>query len=269
MSSVCRLEPKIYISQNGYAKEIEEIEVNQTRAKEQDEPIKEVEKSELRSVIGQLNWLSIQTRPDLAFDVCDLSTSLAEGTVSLLGRANRVIKKAKSYNVSLHFPKMDLGDLTVTAFADASHGNLRNGGSQGGMYIEVRSRTSSCPVEWQSKRIRRAAKSTLAAETIALVDALDNAIYIQHLIAELLYKPISHIEVNCFTDNMSLYQTAHSTKSIGDRRLRIELAIVREAVKAEQITLAWVKSEDQLADCFTKKGCDSQKLLRHIANGRF
>ena len=134
------------------------------------------------------------------------------------------------------------------------------------MYIEVRSGASTCPVEWQSKRIRRAAKSTLAAETIALVEALENAIYIKHLITEMLLKSSSHIEVNCLTDNYSLYQTAHSTKSISDRRLRIELAIVREAIKTEQVTLKWVNSKEQLADCMTKKGCDSQKLIQRIGS---
>ena len=221
----------IYISQNKYAKEIEEIEINPTRAKELQQPITEEEKSSLRSVIGQLNWLSMQTRPDLAYDVCELSTSLKDGTVSLLKQANKVIKKAKFFDVCLFFPKMDLTDLSITAFADASHGNLTDGGSQGGMFIEVRSGGYTCPVEWQSKRIRRAAKSTLAAETIALVEAIDNAIYVKHMIQEILHVTSNQISIDCITDNYSLYQTAHSTTSVGDRRLRIELAIVREAIE--------------------------------------
>ena len=254
----------IYISQQEYAKGIEEINISPTRTNQLEEPINEEEKSSLRSVIGQLNWLGLQTRPDLAYDICDLSTSLKNGTVNLLKRANKVIKKAKFYEVSLFFPKMDLDDVSVTAFADASHGNLTDGNSQGGMFIEVRSGRDSCPVEWQSKRIRRAASSTLAAETIALVEALNNAIYIKHMIMEILRKTSNQIPVTCITDNYSLYQTAHSTTSVGDRRLRIELAIIREAIAEKEVNLSWVKSQDQLADCFTKKGSDTHKLIERI-----
>ena len=73
---------------------------------------------------------------------------------------------------------MDLQNLSVECHADASHGNLRDGGSQGGMFVEVKSGNYSAPVEWQSKRLRRVSKSTLAAETIALVEAMEYSIYV-------------------------------------------------------------------------------------------
>lgn len=257
----------ILISQNEYAQEIDEIEIDPSRLKEHNEPLNEEEKSSLRSVIGQLNWLSTQTRPDIAYDVCDLSTNLKDGSVSLLKQANRVIKRAKLRDVNLHYPKMNLNNLSVECHADASHGNLKGGGSQGGMFIEVRSGDYSCPVEWQSKKLRRAAKSTLAAETIAMVESMENAIYISSLLKEILSSSTGDIPINCFTDNYSLFQTAHSTTSISDKRLRIELAILREALNREDVTLSWVKSQEQLADCLTKKGCDDQRLIARITHG--
>ena len=257
-------EDGIYVSQNKYAGEIDEIDISESRLSNPNQPINEEEKSSLRSVIGQLNWLATQTRPDLAYDVCDLSTSLKDGSVSLLTQANRIVKKSKLQDVYLHYPKMNLEQLSVNCFADASFGNLKDGGSQGGVYTEVMSGTYSCPVEWQSKRIRRSAKSTLAAETIALVEAIDTAIYLKELISEILYSKSLNIPINCFTDNLSLFQSANSTTSVSDRRLRIELAVIREAVAKKEVTLTWVQSKDQLADCLTKKGCDSKKLLDRI-----
>ena len=259
-------EEGIYITQKEYANEIEEIEIAASRKTEANQPINEDEKSALRSVIGQLNWLATQTRPDLSYDVCDLATSLKQGTVELITKANRIIRKAKSQDVHLHFPKMDLDNLSVTCFADASYGNLKDGGSQGGMFIEVRSGVHTCPVEWQSKRIRRAAKSTMAAETIAMVEAMDTAIYMSELISEILYNNTRSIPVQAFTDNLSLYQSAHSTTAITDRRLRIEIAIVRQTIAEKQVSLSWIDNKKQLADCLTKKGCDSKKLLARIAD---
>lgn len=41
------------------------------------------------------------------------------------------------------------------------------------------------PICWQSKRIRRAVQSTLAGETLALADGIDNAIFLATLFSEL------------------------------------------------------------------------------------
>ena len=256
----------IYLSQNKYTKDIQEIEVDASRLSDPNQPVNEEEKTALRSVIGQLNWLATQTRPDLSYDVCDLSTSLKDATVSMISRANRVIRKAKLQDVCLHFPKMNLDDLSFTCFADASLGNVDGGSSQGGTYIEVTSGTYHCPIDWQSKKIRRVAKSTLAAETIAMVEAIDSAIYLSTLLSEIVHNNKRRIPINCWTDSYSLLEAAHSTTSISDRRLRIETAIIREAIAEKKITLSWIDSKNQLADCMTKKGCDNRKLLARITN---
>ena len=98
--------------------------------------------------------------------MCELSTTLKKGTVELLMKANKVIKKAKHNNVFLHYPVLDLTDISVRCYADASFANLTDGGSQGGMFIELVSGAKTSPVEWQSKRLRRIPKSTLTAETV-------------------------------------------------------------------------------------------------------
>ena len=256
----------IYISQKDYAQDDLEIaKISGPSGRSATDPITKEEKESLRSVIGKLNWLAGQTRPDLSFDVCYLSSSLKLEEFGLISFANKIVKKAKLYDVALFFPKMDLSDLAVYTYADASLGNLCDGGSQEGVFTEIRSGNLSCPVDWQSKRIRRTAKNTLAAETIAMVDAIDTAIYIKNLLKELLQTDVD-IPVYCLTDNYSLFQTAHATTSIGERRLRIELAIIREAVKNGDIILKWVSSKDQYADCLTKRGADSQKLLSRISN---
>ena len=80
--------------------------------------------------------------------------------MDLLLKANKVIKKAKYNEVFLNYPVMDLNNLTIRCFADASYGNLCDGGSQGGLYLEAVSGLKSAPLEWQSKRLRRVPKST-------------------------------------------------------------------------------------------------------------
>ena len=58
-------------------------------------------------------------------------------------------------------------------YRDSSYNNLDNGSSQGGFIIFVSDKTGKIsPITWQSKRIRPVVQSTMAAETLALVDAV-------------------------------------------------------------------------------------------------
>ena len=66
----------------------------------------EHELHDLRSVIGQLGWIAGQTRPDLAFDLCDLSSRIKNATVQDLLRANKVVIKAKSEHIVLRYQSL-------------------------------------------------------------------------------------------------------------------------------------------------------------------
>jgi hypothetical protein len=64
-------------------------------------------------------------------------------------------------------------------FRDSSLGNLPDGGTQGGHFIVLTGKNGRIsPITWQSKRIRRVVRSTLAAETLAMADAIDNGVFL-------------------------------------------------------------------------------------------
>ena len=136
------------------------------------------------SLVGQLNWLGTQTRPDISFDVCELSTVLNAATVDDVLRVNKVVKKVKRRRVTLQFQPLDCADgFTIECYGDASFGNLPEGGSQGGLVIFlVDSHGVKCPLAWQSKKVRRVVKSALAAETLALLDAAETGVYLATLL---------------------------------------------------------------------------------------
>ena len=67
---------------------------------------------------------------------------------------------------------------------------------------------------------------------------------------------------NCISDNESLVETAYSTNSLADYRLRIDMACIRNMISNNEIaSLRWIKTQSQLADCLTKQGASCQNLI--------
>jgi len=254
------------IDQFEYIHSIEPIKVSRQRAMMKSSELSTKEKCEYRALIGQLNWVATHTRPDVAFDVCELGVRLKEAEVADLLRLNKVIARLKSDQFKLFYPKLEgLEQCRLDCYADASFANLSDCGSQGGFVIFLRdSAGKSSPIFWQSKKIRRVVKSTLAAETLALVDCACTAVYIRQVLAE--FTRCSELAINCFTDNKSLLDTLNSSKNVDDRRLRIELAVLQDMLhKGEINKVSWVDSSHQLANCLTKRGASAEHLRAAIS----
>ena len=233
--------------------------------------LSEEEKVPLRSVIGQLCWIANQTRPDIAYDVCQLSVRYNNAQVLDILNANKTIKKIKSNSLNLKYPKLVYdGKFILKVFSDSSHNNLPNGGSQGGFVIFLCDvEDNAALIQWQSKRIRRVAKSTLAAECLAMEDAVDAAFYVKCVLQEMLCVEPKNIELKCYIDNKSLYDNLHSSTNVKEeKRLVLDIALLKEMMEKEEITsVTLVDTKDQLADCLTKQGASSEKLRGVIQHG--
>ena len=55
----------------------------------------------LRSAIGQVYWVANQTRPDVCYDVCQLSVGLVNATNNNIVHANKRVKRLKTNEFSL------------------------------------------------------------------------------------------------------------------------------------------------------------------------
>ena len=95
----------IEIHQKDYAKEIEAIGIDNPSQK--DRVLLPHKTQQLRRIAGQLNWVSTQTRPDMAYAASIVSGSVKDATVRDLIAANKFIKILKSRDVVLSFSKVD------------------------------------------------------------------------------------------------------------------------------------------------------------------
>lgn len=255
--NVNKTDETIVIDQYSYIEHIDEVNVadriNKSRA------LNATEQREYRGICGQLNWVASQTRPDLSFEVCRLSTALNGATVDELIQANKAARKCKQHSVSIKFPRLQK-PLHLEAFCDASYANLKDGSSQGGMIIFLKGKNGKIsPLSWASRKIKRVCRSTLTAETMALLEVSETCFWLSHIINELLNDSLETTEI--FTDNKSLFEAAHSTTSVEEKRLRVDLAAIRQSISRKEFILRWIDTKHQLADALTKQGADSTKLL--------
>ena len=251
----------VRVDQEHYIEGLQEVGIASDRFRSDD--LTANEKKVYRALVGQLNWVATQTRPDVLFEVCLLSSVFDTATVEDLLCANKLVRKLKASSVILKFPKLHNDSLFVECYSDASFGNLINGGSQGGYVIFISDTDGNrCPVSWQSKRVCRVVKSTLAAETLAALDAAQAGVFTATLLAEILNVPVTSVPIKCFVDNRSLVEAAYSTKSVEDKHLRINIAVLRDMLCTRSVsTISWVKTSHQLANVLTKRGACSRPLL--------
>ena len=163
-------------------------------------------------------------------------------------------------------PRMEkIEECHIECFSDASFANLRGYGSQCGVVIFISDGNGRrCPVFWQSKKIRRVVKSTLSAETLALLDGAESAVYLSKILREI--SGCGDLKIRCFVDNKSLVDALYSCRNIEDRRLRIDMAVLRDMLEKKDITeVAWIHTSQQLADCLTKKGASTERLRAAVS----
>ena len=208
----------------------------------------------------------------MSFGACEISTSIKDATISDLIHANKNIRRLKAEQISLQFPNLgSIEECMIVCYSDASFANLRNASTQE-RYImfSFKDEKKFAPISSKSKKIQRVVKSTLAAETLALVEALEVCFMIRVILLE-IYKKEPHSKtfaIHCFTDSKSLLDSVHSTKTLKEKRLKVDVCMIREMLEKNEISsINWCASEKQLADCLTKATSSPNKLIDILKSG--
>ena len=165
----------------------------------------------------------------------------------------------------LQFPSLgNLESLYITCFSDASFANLKSGASQGGFVIFLCGSEKFSPTAWKSRKLKRVVKSTLSAETLALEEALESCFIIKSLLCEASNKEMHPdiCPIYCYTDNKSLVETVYSPKTLTEKRLKVNICIIREIIEKHEVKqISWCDSSSQLADCLKKASASCEELL--------
>ena len=218
------------------------------------------ERRYLKQLAGQMLWVSSQTRPDMAFEVCIMCNTGKSPTMKKILEANKAVSKMKSRNLQLRFGAIeDVKKIEILSYTDATHASLDQGASQGAHLIVLRAKDGLNPICWQSKKLDRITRSPLASEASAVSDGADAAYLIRSQLLELF--PTSEINILCNTDSESLVETVKTTRVHNDKRLVVDIGRIKEIIEHKEISLKWIPGKEQLADAMTKRGASTDLLI--------
>ena len=174
--------------QNEYVESLMPIPISKERRLNKDARATPTEREALQSGNGKLAWLVRSSRMDLAFRLVESQTRAQDTDLSVkdLLAYKKVVRDAKADSIEFTFWPMDILKGALLAFGDSSFANVGKNrtSSQAGLILmcaadrEALLRGESVrlsPLIWKSHQIKRVVRSTLAAETMAALEAVEHA----------------------------------------------------------------------------------------------
>ena len=198
---------------------------------------------------GKIRYCADKSRPDILFAINLISTQTEKPNDEFVEATIKLMK----YLYSTRNECLTLGgkddELKLFAYSDASYVTDKDSKSQLGNCFFL-SRDSGA-IYSVSKKDNTVSHSSTEAELKALDLCVRTVLYLRIMLKELCIEQESPTEI--FVDNNSAkllvesLRSSHKTKHINMR-----INFIREQINERNITIKFVRSENQVADIFTK-----------------
>lgn len=217
-----------------------------------------------RALIGSLNYLATLLRPDIGYAVSLLSRFQNRPSMQHWESAKTVLRYLKSTQsqgilYSARQPAVNVNDDGLPeqtkrppdelfGYADASWAeDPEHRRSQTGYVFML----ANAAIDWRTSRQTVVALSSTEAEYLSLSAATKEALYLRNLMSVLTDTPPRPVVI--LEDNQSTIKLAHKQVS-SDRTKHIDIRhhFVKHYVSTGVISLLYVPTEFQAADCLTK-----------------
>ncbi|KAH7567578.1 hypothetical protein JRO89_XS07G0096000 [Xanthoceras sorbifolium] len=197
-------------------------------------------------LVGSLLYLTI-TRPDIAYSVGVISQFMDKPRVSHLIAAKRILRYVKGTQNFRSMYKQST-PFHLSGFMDVDWaGDVNDRRSTTGYCFS----TGSAPVSWCSKKQSTIALSSCEAKYVAATMATQESLWLKLLIQEMT--PGLNYPVPIYYDNESAIKLAGNPMfHARTKHIETHYHFVREKVLTQDIELQKIRSENKVADIFTK-----------------
>ena len=236
--------------------------------------------SKVRALIGKLRWLADQCRPDVAYNLLELSIQGHAPTYDTVKLANKTVTLVKTRPYSIRYSKLQTKDWKITVFADASLRGLPDKTSSAMGFVILLTdgfqpglNNKANVLSWKACKTRRIVASTYDAETLALTTALEEAVFIRDQLSKLLNLKEKELKIEAFCDCNDTVEAVLANKPLPNKNSRLaalEIARIKEMRELGMLNaIYWIPTRFQLADLMTKRGVNVEPLVETISKARF
>jgi len=203
-----------------------------------------VDPTQYRSLIGNLLYIAISTRPDILFAVTKSARKSnnpnKEDWINLI----KILEYLKgTINYCLKFKKSSY----TYAYSDADFGgDNETRKSTTGFLLKI----GNTPVSWCSKLQHCVATSTCEAEYYSISECAKHCTWATNILNELNIKIKT---INIYTDNKAAIHVCNNNViNPKNKHIDIRFHYIKELIKNNKIKLTYIKSKMNLADGLTK-----------------
>ncbi|KAL0545154.1 hypothetical protein IC582_020300 [Cucumis melo] len=250
-------EEGIFISQERYTREILE-KFNMMNSKPVATPIEtgtklskheegdDVDPSYFKRLVGSLRYLTC-TRPDILFSVGLVSRFMESPTTTHLKVAKRILRYLRgTLDYGLFYSSSK--EFKLEGYCDSDWAGDTNDRKSTSGYVFFFGNTA---FTWSSKKQPIVTLSTCEAEYVAATSCVCHAVWLRNLLktVEILQEDPTVIHI----DNKSTIALAKNPV-FHDRSKHIDTRFhfIRDCISRKEVQVEYVKTEDQIADIFTK-----------------
>ena len=287
----------IEVDQSYYVETISDIEISPDRLRE-DGPLSQREIGACRTTLGELQWLAIQTQPQICARCNLLLTEVVTaGHVSHAREIQEMVCEVRRHTYKLKFFRIPSAkhwsELVFISMGDQAHNNRPKGDSTGGMITLISGPESiqgkmsyMTLIAWRTWKLQRKSISSNDAEVQSILEAEDQNFRIRLLWTEMhgagqrhdprepLIRSAEHQALRVrgvlCTDSRGGYDAVEVNESpllgLSNMRAALQAFQLRDNLQRVGCELRWLASDYDLADALTKKKFEArQGLLKFLA----
>ena len=247
-----------------------------------------------QSLVGGLNWLATNTRPDVSTAVSFLASynhCPSKGHMEAALYVVKYLRSTASYGIAFHSSAPTTSEAYVhypfphdaeayhdatppptdqmhllTGYSDANFGSTLGNSVPDGTQVEMfKYRSMSgfiimrCggPIAWKAVRQDCCSQSTCEAEVRAIDEATKEILYLRYRCDD-MHLPDSSIPTPLYNDNRGAVDWSKNTTSKGMRHINSRQCAVRDSVREKEITVYHISGVVNPSDIFTKEMRDSK-----------